>query len=43
MQFAIGWWIWIDATAWTNKQDGYKQVLGTYYIPGIVSTIALIM
>jgi len=41
--FSIGWWIWIDATVWTNKQSGYAPVLGTQYIPGIVSTIALFM
>jgi len=41
--FAIGWWIWIDATAWTNKQPGLEPVLGAHYVPGIVGTIALFM
>jgi len=47
--FSLGWWLWIDATVYANcdcpdnhTPDNVK-VLGTHYIPGIVSTIALIM
>jgi len=41
--FASAWWIWIDATVWTNRQPGFQEVLGGMYVPGIVGTVALFM
>jgi len=41
--FAIGWWIWIDATVYSVSIDDDPSHIGYYFIPGIVSTIAVLM
>jgi len=42
--FAVGWWIWIDGHAYADKfETGSGYVTGFHYIPGIVSTISLIL
>lgn len=48
-QFSVAWWIWVDAHV--NREHLAKEgadplpppVLVYYYIPGIVSTLAIIM
>ena len=44
LQFAIGWWLWVDANVYSNKfeQTDIKVTFG-HYVPGIVSTLGLIM
>jgi len=42
--FAIAWWIFIDATVYEKHiGDTAGELNGYYYIPGIASTIALVM
>jgi len=41
--FAIGWWLWIDANVYSHHTNDPVQVSGVHYIPGIISTIGLIM
>eukprot|EP01113_Clastostelium_recurvatum_P018570 TRINITY_DN2189_c0_g1_i1.p1 TRINITY_DN2189_c0_g1~~TRINITY_DN2189_c0_g1_i1.p1 ORF type:complete len:150 (-),score=21.85 TRINITY_DN2189_c0_g1_i1:100-549(-) len=40
--FALGWWLWIDACAFSATQLDAKIDFG-YWIPGIVSSFALIL
>jgi hypothetical protein len=41
--FAVAWWLWIDAVAYSViKNDPVQTVFG-HWIPGIVSTVALLM
>jgi len=44
--FAIAWWLWIDAHAFSNayeRHDTSSPVTFGHYVPGIVSTFALVM
>jgi len=47
--FAIGWWLWIDATVYSNCNcpNGHTpdsvRVEWYHYVPGVISTVALIM
>eukprot|EP01114_Cavostelium_apophysatum_P001852 TRINITY_DN11631_c0_g1_i1.p1 TRINITY_DN11631_c0_g1~~TRINITY_DN11631_c0_g1_i1.p1 ORF type:complete len:103 (-),score=8.28 TRINITY_DN11631_c0_g1_i1:231-539(-) len=46
--FAIAWWLWIDATVFTNcdcprGDPDIVKVEWYHYMPGVVSTVALVM
>jgi len=44
--FAIAWWLWIDGHAFSNtfeRPDTHSAVTFGHYVPGIVSTLALVM
>eukprot|EP01118_Nematostelium_gracile_P005507 TRINITY_DN1745_c0_g1_i1.p1 TRINITY_DN1745_c0_g1~~TRINITY_DN1745_c0_g1_i1.p1 ORF type:complete len:146 (-),score=20.28 TRINITY_DN1745_c0_g1_i1:98-535(-) len=40
--FAIGWWIWIDATVWTQNHAG-PAVQWWHYVVSLIGIIGLIM
>lgn len=44
-QFAVGWWIWIDAQVITDHEANplTPNILPWYYIPGILGTLGLVM
>jgi hypothetical protein len=43
-QFAIAWWLWIDAHAFSSKfEENGVYVTFPIYLPGIFSTVAMIM
>lgn len=42
LQFAIAWWVMIDATAYANYTKDSK-ITGVQYIPGIVSSLGLVL
>jgi len=44
--FAVAWWLWIDSVAYVNRaghDPKDPQILFYYFLPGIFSTLALIM
>jgi len=44
--FATGWWLWIDAHAWVisiNGGNNPTDVTFWHYVPGIVSTLAILL
>lgn len=42
--FAIAWWLWIDAHAFSSKfEENGVYVTFPIYLPGIFSTVAMIM
>uniref|UniRef100_A0A6B2LPA9 Transmembrane protein 50A n=1 Tax=Arcella intermedia TaxID=1963864 RepID=A0A6B2LPA9_9EUKA len=41
--FSVGWWLWIDGHVYSNTFAEAGEVTFWHYVPGICSTLALIM
>lgn len=42
-QFAVAWWLWIDANVFSVNFNNDVPVLFVHYLPGIFGSIALVM
>jgi hypothetical protein len=42
-QFAVGWWLWIDAHVYSAHIHTTVPVKAQHYVPGIVGSVALLM